>query len=188
MKFDGLPALMAQIRTDIGAALHTPCAVLHHTECPYVTRYLCLITLTQLPFGAGIARSQLALPRPQRWRQARFKDDTAPLKATRQQGAKQPAVRQQEAVVSPKQPADRQQEAAVGRAQPAVMQQEAAVSQAQPAVMQQEAAMNGAQPAVMQQEAAVSRVRQTLLAAAHQQERQQHVGMVHRAPNPKPKP
>ena len=172
MKFDGLPALMAQIRTDIGAALHTPCAVLHRTRCPYVTRYPCLITLTQLPFGAGIARSQLALPRPQRWRQARFKDGTAPPKATLQQAAKQPAVRQQEAAVSPKQPADNQQEAAVSRAQQAVRQQEAAMSRAQQAVRQQEAAVSRLQPAVGQQEAAVSRVWQTLLALAHQKERQ----------------
>jgi hypothetical protein len=83
--------------------------------------------------------------------------------------------------VSPKQPADNQQEAAVSRAQQADRQQEAAVSRAQPAVRQQEAAVNGVQPAVRQQEAAVSRVRQTLLALAHQQERQQHAGMVQRA-------
>jgi hypothetical protein len=117
---------------------------MHHIKCPHVTCYLCLITLTQLPFGAGIARAQLALPRPQRWRQARFKDDTAPPKATVQQGAQQPAARQQEAAVQ-------------GAKQPAARQQEAAVQGAK-------------QPAVRQQEAAVSRQQQTVLALAHQRD------------------
>jgi hypothetical protein len=112
MKFDGVPALTAQIRSDIGKDRSWCCKHAHvlvvltdmfeqmFAVC-FAVRNVLVSLVSLLPMLpvllalAGMARAQLALPRPQNWRDKKFFPGAK--RPTKRRAQPKPAAAEQQA-------------------------------------------------------------------------------------------